>query len=460
MSDFPRRVLVANRGEIARRVISTARRLGVESVAVFHPVDKDLPFVAEADTAIELASDVPVKAYLDQDQLIRAALDSGATAVHPGYGFLAENADFASAVTAAGLTWVGPSPESIVAMGDKIEARRVVAEAGVPISGGAGGALADVDEARVVAEEIGYPVMLKAAGGGGGIGMAVVHDTEGLVKAFAGTQSMAERSFGSRRVFVEKFVASARHVEVQILGLGDGTIVTLGERDCSAQRRHQKVLEESPAPHLAEHVRAAMADAAVRAAASVGYVNAGTVEFLLDTSTNEFVFLEMNTRIQVEHPVTELSQGVDIVEQQLSIAETGTTTPGFAPNPSGHAIEVRICAEDPERFFPRPGQILDLVEPTGVGVRVDAGYAAGTHVTPHFDSLVAKVIAHGSTRQQAIERVTQALDELVISGLTTNQPFLAQLLRDEGFVTGRYDTNVVGDLVKSIKARKAAGGRK
>ena len=450
MGAFPERLLVANRGEIARRVIATARRLGIESVAVHHPIDAGLPFVVEADLAVPLEGDVPVRAYLDGAQIIRIAREVGATAIHPGYGFLAENAQFASDVVAAGLTWVGPSPETIAVMGDKVEARRVVAEAGVPVSGGADDALGSVEEALFEASRIGYPVMVKAAGGGGGIGMAVAHDADALRTAFDGTRSMAERSFGSGRVFVEKFVSTARHVEVQILGLANGTVIALGERDCSAQRRHQKLVEESPAPVLDTRVRGRMLLSAVQAAEVVGYRNAGTVEFLLDTISNEFVFLEMNTRIQVEHPVTELTYGIDLVEQQLSIAHTGTTTADFAPSLRGHAIEVRVCAEDPKRFYPRPGMIDEWVEPRGPGIRVDSGYAAGLEVTPHFDSLVAKVCAYGDTREQALARIVAALDEFVVTGLVTNLPFLRELVRSDEFASGRYDTNVVAN----VKARQ------
>ena len=454
---FPGRVLVANRGEIARRVFATCRRLGIGTVAVHHAVDAALPFVTEADQAIELTGEVPVKAYLDIEQIIEAARVTGADAVHPGYGFLAENTDFARAVVDAGLLWVGPTPESISAMGDKIEALRTVAQAGVPVGGSGGDALESVDEALSSAAGIGYPVMVKAAGGGGGIGMAVANTPDELVKAFEGTRSMAERSFGSGRVFVERYIASARHVEVQVLGRADGTVVTLGERDCSAQRRHQKLLEEAPAPHLTAQTRAAMADAAVAAARSVGYVNAGTIEFLYDTVSNDFVFLEMNTRIQVEHPVTELTQGVDIVEQQLSIAKTGSTTPDFVPKPSGHAIEARVCAEDPKRFFPRPGPITTWDEPSGPGIRVDAGYAAHTEVTPHFDSLVAKVCAYGQTRDEAILRLTEALGEFQIGELVTNLPFLQDLARSRQFASGDYDTTIVSEVQADLKAATVRG---
>ncbi|MFE1083376.1 acetyl-CoA carboxylase biotin carboxylase subunit [Brevibacterium sediminis] len=443
MSEFPDCLLVANRGEIARRIIRTAKRLGVRTIAVYDPVDVKLPFVAEADVAVALSGETPVKSYLDGDAILKIAVEHGAAAVHPGYGFLAENADFARSVTEAGLKWVGPSAEAIVKMGDKVESRRAVAEAGVPISGDAGAAQNSAAEAIAEAHRIGYPVMVKASAGGGGIGMAVAHDDEELRTAFENTRSMAARSFGNDRVFVERFIAAARHVEVQILGCEDGTIVELGERDCSTQRRHQKVIEESPAPNLNPEIRDRLIESAIAAAKSVNYVNAGTVEFLVDTTTGDFVFLEMNTRIQVEHPITELTHGVDIVEQQLAIAQTGTTAKDFSSQQNGHAIELRICAEDPKRFYPRPGPILSYTEPTGEGIRVDSGFIAGTEVSQHFDSLVAKVCAFGPDRLTALARACQALADLEIEGLTTNAPFIEILLETEEFVSGHYDTGLV-----------------
>ena len=450
MSQYPESVLVANRGEIARRIIRTANALGVRTIAVYHEVDANLPYVSEASEAHQLTGDIPVKSYLDSEQLLTIAKQANAASIHPGYGFLAESANFARAVQAADIKWVGPSAEVIEVMGDKVESRRTVAAAGVPISGDAGAALETADEAVAAAEEVGYPVIIKAAGGGG-IGMAVATNAEELRKAFENTKSMAGRSFDSDRVFIERFVASARHVEVQVLGRSDGTVVALGERDCSTQRRHQKVIEESPAPHLDQEVRERLIQCAIDSAASVGYENAGTVEFLLDTVTGDFVFLEMNTRIQVEHPVTEMTHGVDLVQQQLSIAQTGTTTGDFAPRQQGHAFEMRICAEDPKKFFPRPGPVNTLVVPSGEGIRVDSGYTAGTEVSQHFDSLVAKVCVWGRDRGDALQRAIIALDELEIDGLTTNAPFLAEILRSAEFDSGHYDTGLVERIQKRLK---------
>lgn len=451
MSQYPESVLVANRGEIARRIIRTANELGVRTIAVYHEVDAQLPYVSEASEAVQLTGDIPVKSYLDSAQLLKIAKDTNAASIHPGYGFLAESATFARAVQAAGVKWIGPSAEVIEVMGDKVESRRTVAAAGVPISGDAGAALETADEAVAAAEEVGYPVMVKASAGGGGIGMAVAHDAEQLRKAFENTKSMAGRSFDSDRVFIERFVASARHVEVQVLGLADGTVIALGERDCSTQRRHQKLIEESPAPHLDPAVRERLIQCAIDSAASVGYENAGTVEFLLDTVTGDFVFLEMNTRIQVEHPITEMTHGVDLVQQQLSIAATGTTTKDFAPQQRGHAFELRICAEDPKKFFPRPGPVNTFTVPSGEGVRVDSGYVAGTEVSQHFDSLVAKVCVWGRDRGDALQRAINALEELEIDGLTTNKPFLDEILRSAEFDSGHYDTGLVERIQKRLK---------
>ena len=439
-------VLVANRGEIARRVIRSARSLGIRTVAVHSSVDADLPFVAEADDTLELTGP-PAQAYRDTHQLLDVARRTRVVAVHPGYGFLSEDAGFAQAVCDAGLAWVGPSAKAICAMGDKVAARDTVAVVGVPVVPGSAGAVATEDAAVADAENVGFPVMLKAAAGGGGMGMAVAADAATVRTEYARVSAFAHRIFGDSRLFVERYFLRVRHVEVQVLGLADGRVVALGERDCSVQRRHQKVAEESPSPAVEPDLRRRMEHAAVLAACTVDYRNAGTVEFLLDQDSGEFFFLEMNTRLQVEHPVTELRYGVDLVAAQLRIA--AGAEPGFdvdAPAPAGHAIELRVNAEDPKRFLPGPGPVTDWVEPTGDGVRVDAGYAAGTTVTPFYDSLLAKLVVHGSDREQALARARAAVAGFTVTGPKCNLPFHAELLEHPEFVSGRYDTGLVARM--------------
>jgi len=440
-------LLVANRGEIARRVLRTAERLGVRTIAVYSDADADLPFVREADEAVLLGPAPPKDSYLDIARVLEAAQRTGADAIHPGYGFLAESAQFAQAVIDAGLAWVGPSPDAIGAMGNKINARNRMAAAGVPVAAGTPDPVADVEDAVTAAKEIGYPVMVKAAAGGGGIGMGVARDEDGLRTAYETARTRAERFFSSPSILLERYVENARHVEVQVLGLADGTVIALGERDCSVQRRHQKVAEETPSPGVSDELRARMLDGAVRAAQAVDYRNAGTVECLVDPVAQDYVFLEMNTRLQVEHPVTELVTGVDLVEEQLRIAagdepyaDLGNITP------HGHAIELRVYAEDPKRFLPSPGTITTWTEPTGDGVRVDAGYTAGNVVTPHYDPLLAKLCVVGSDRAQAIERARAAVSGFTIEGLKTNLPFFTELLGDARFVSGDYDTGLIDKM--------------
>jgi acetyl-CoA carboxylase, biotin carboxylase subunit len=443
-------LLVANRGEIARRVIRTARRLGVRTVAVFSEADAGLPFVTEADEAVPIGPANPALSYRNQDAILAAAKSTGAAAVHPGYGFLSENADFARAVEAAGLVWVGPDAGAIDAMGDKINARNLMAAAGVPIAPGTADPVADADAAVAAAADIGYPVMIKAAAGGGGMGMAAVADEAALRTEYDKVRGFAERMFGDGSVLLERYFPSVRHIEVQILGLADGRVVALGERDCSVQRRNQKVAEESPSPAaaLTADRRSALLDAGARAGAAVGYRNAGTVECLFDPTTGEFFFLEMNTRLQVEHPVTEAVLGLDLVEEQLRVASglAPTFDPDAPPAPRGHAIELRINAEDPKRFLPGPGAITEWVEPTGDGVRVDAGYGPGTTVTPHYDSLMAKLIVHGADRAEALDRARAAVASFRLAGPKSNLPFLAELLDHPEFVSGAYDTGIVSRL--------------
>ncbi len=440
-------VLVANRGEIARRVIATARRLGIRSVAVYSEADAGLPFVREADEAVLIGPPPPAQSYLDAGAILAAARQTAAAAIHPGYGFLSENATFARQVQAEGLTWVGPTPEAIGQMGDKINARNLMHRAGVPVALGSTEPVTDPSAALAEAERIGYPVMVKAAAGGGGIGMSAATGPEELQTAFETARTRAERFFGSPAILLERFIERARHVEVQIMGLADGRVVALGERDCSVQRRHQKVAEETPSPGVSPEVRERLLAAGVRAGEAVAYRGAGTVEFLLDVRKQEFVFLEMNTRLQVEHPVTELVTGIDLVEQQFLIAAGEPV--GFDPlgvAPEGHALEFRVYAEDPVRFLPSPGAITEWEQPAGPGIRVDAGYEAGNTVTPFYDPLLAKLCVHGGTRDEALGRAREAVAAFRLAGPKTNLPFHADLLANEPFVSGDYDTSVVAGL--------------
>ncbi|MER5332580.1 biotin carboxylase N-terminal domain-containing protein [Micromonospora sp. NPDC002717] len=450
-------LLVANRGEIARRIIRTARRLGVRAIAVHSEADAGLPFVAEADEAVCVGPANPAQSYRNVEAILAAAKSTGAQAIHPGYGFLSENADFARTVESSGLIWVGPGADAITAMGDKINARNLMAAAGVPVAPGTTDPAADLDAAVAAAAEIGYPVMVKAAAGGGGMGMGVANDEAALRTEYDKVRSFAERMFGDGSVLIERYFPRVRHVEVQILGLADGRVVALGERECSVQRRNQKLVEESPSPAVSPELRERFLAAAVRAGEAVGYRNAGTVECLLvprergltgdGPASEEFFFLEMNTRLQVEHPVTELVYGVDLVEEQLRVA--AGLAPTFDPDalaPRGHAIELRINAEDPKRFLPGPGVITAWTEPTGDGVRVDSGYVAGNTVTPFYDSLMAKLIVSGATRAEAIERARAAVAAFELTGPKCNLPFFAELLENDEFLSGDYDTGIVSRM--------------
>jgi acetyl-CoA/propionyl-CoA carboxylase, biotin carboxylase, biotin carboxyl carrier protein len=400
-----RKLLVANRGEIALRIFRTCRELGIRAVAVAAPDDRGALHARSADETIEIAS------YLFSEEHIRAAKAAGADAIHPGYGFLAENGDFAEAVNAAGLIWVGPPPEALRLGGDKLAAKRIAADAGVPVVPGG------------EAAELGFPLVVKAAAGGGGRGMRVVRSAEGLEEALAAAAREAEAAFGDGTVFCERYVERPRHVEIQLLADTHGTVVALGERDCSVQRRHQKVLEESPSPALDPELRAAMSEAAVAFARAIGYESAGTAEFMLDG--RDFYFLELNGRIQVEHPVTELVTGIDLVAEQLRVA-AGEPLRASDTVSQGHAVEVRLYAEDPRTFLPQAGTIERLRLPTGV--RVDAGVAEGDEVGTAYDPMIAKLIAHGPTRAEALARLADAVAETEIGGVTTNLPFLRWLV--------------------------------
>ncbi|MEZ5098116.1 MAG: biotin carboxylase N-terminal domain-containing protein [Nocardioides sp.] len=440
------RLLVANRGEIASRVFATCRRLGVQTVAVHSPADAGLPFVADADYAVALPGNAPADSYLRIDAILDAARAAGADAVHPGYGFLAENAGFARAVVDAGLTWVGPTPESIEAMGDKVRAKALMREAGVPV-------LNSLDPDALTEADL--PVLVKAAAGGGGRGMRVVRALADLTGELEVAQAEAASAFGDGTVFVEPYVERARHVEVQVVGGPTGIVQVFGERDCSIQRRHQKVVEEAPAPRLPEDTRADLHRAAAAAATAVAYRGAGTVEFLYDPGRDAFWFLEVNTRLQVEHPVTEAVFGVDLVEAQLTVAEgralpVAEEHPGGGPHraaPAGHAVEVRLYAEDPaDGYRPQTGRLTSFDIPAREGIRVDAGYAAGTEVSSHYDAMLAKVISWAPTREQAIRQLSGALRSARIHGVTTNRDQLLAALADERFVAGEVSTGLLGEV--------------
>jgi acetyl-CoA carboxylase biotin carboxylase subunit len=438
-----RTVLVANRGEIARRVVRGCRALGLSTVAVYSEADRDAPHMKDADRAVLLGPAPARESYLDAERILRAARESGADAVHPGYGFLSENWRFAAACTEAGLTFIGPSPEAIRAMGDKPEARRRMAAAGVPIVPGTVEPVGDAEAAARVAAEIGYPVILKAAAGGGGIGMAKVADPAALVGALATATRRAQSAFGNGQVYVERYLQAPRHVEVQVFGDTKGTIVHLHERECSIQRRHQKLVEESPAPNLDARITRGLTEAAVAGARAIGYVNAGTLEFLVDAQGG-FYFLEMNTRLQVEHPVTEEVTGFDLVAAQLRVA-AGEPLPFTQDQiaPRGAAIEVRVYAEDPKSFLPSPGTITRLVLPAGEGIRVESGVVEGSVVSVHYDPLLFKLIARGSDRGQALERLTRALEACVVEGVKTTLPLLRTIAAHPEFRRGRVHTQMV-----------------
>ena len=438
-----RTVLVANRGEIARRIVRGCRTLGLATVAVYSEADRDAPHVKDADRAVLLGPAPARESYLDAERLLRAARESGADAVHPGYGFLSENWRFAAACAEARLTFIGPSPEAIRAMGDKPQARRRMGAAGVPIVPGSAEPVGDAEAAARIAAEIGYPVILKAAAGGGGIGMAKVADETALAAALATATRRAQSAFGNGQVYVERYLEAPRHVEVQVFGDSKGTIVHLHERECSIQRRHQKLVEESPAPNLDARTKRGLTEAALAGARAIGYVNAGTLEFLVDAQGG-FYFLEMNTRLQVEHPVTEEVTGFDLVAAQLRVA-AGEPLPFTQDRiePRGAAIEVRVYAEDPKSFLPSPGTITRLTLPSGAGIRVESGVVEGSVVSVHYDPLLFKLIAHGSDRGQALERLTRALDACVVEGVKTTLPLLRTIAAHPEFRRGRVHTQMV-----------------
>ncbi len=438
------KVLIANRGEIAVRIMRTCREMGIETVAVYSEADRTAYHVRMADEAYYLGPPAASESYLQQDRIIDIAKRAGAQAIHPGYGFLAENPAFAEKVNAAGMIFIGPPPEAMRIMGDKTAARDTMKKAGVPIVPGSPAPLSDVREAVQVARSIGFPVLLKAAAGGGGKGMRVVSSAEEMESAFRAASSEAQSAFGDGRVYIEKYLQGPRHIEFQVFADEHGNVVHLCERECSIQRRHQKIIEESPSPLMTPELRAQMGEAAVKAAQACGYVNAGTIEFLVDQDRH-FYFLEMNTRLQVEHPVTEMVVGMDLVRLQLHVA-MGQPLPFTQDDVQlqGHAIECRVYAEDPRNnFLPSIGKVEFLQNPDGPGVRVDSGVTSGDEISLYYDPMIAKLIVHGENRLQAIERMLRALEEYRVFGVKTTIPFCTWVMRNDRFRSGDFDTHFV-----------------
>lgn len=456
------KILIANRGEIAVRIIRACRDLGISPIGVYSEADSRAVHVGLCDEAVCIGPAASLLSYLNIARIIDAAKATGAEAIHPGYGFLAENADFAQAVTAAGLTFIGPSAEAMQIMGSKTSARRAAVEAGVPIVPGTVESLKSLAEAERTAHQFGYPVMLKAAAGGGGKGMRLVVSAEKLRSAFDNAKSEAAAAFGDDSLYLEKAVERPRHIEIQVFADTHGNVVHLGERECSIQRRHQKVIEECPSPIDDATLRERMGAAAVKLARAVNYVGAGTVEFLVADATREFYFLEMNTRLQVEHPVTELVTGIDLVREQITVASGAPLS--FSQEELrwyGHAIECRVYAEDPDNsFFPSPGTISYLRVPSGPGIRDDSGVEVNSEVSIHYDPLVSKLAAWGRTRNEAIDRLRRALDEYEVGGIKTTLPFFREVVRDEEFRSGQLDTGFISRFNARRDAARAAKSEK
>lgn len=436
-----KKILIANRGEVALRIMKTCHQMGIETVAVYSDADSDMPFVKEATFAFNIGEPAVNKSYLRSEVILEIAKSEGVDGIHPGYGFLSESAEFAKAVIEAGITFIGPDPETIDLMGDKIVSRKTMKDAGVPVVPGSEEGTSTLEEAIRLAESMGYPVMLKASGGGGGIGMVRCENEQALAKSFSSTKARAKAYFGSEEVFVEKYINHARHVEIQVFGDNFGNIVHLFERDCSIQRRHQKVIEESPSPFLSDSAKQKMYATAIRAAEAVNYKNAGTIEFIVDEQEN-YYFLEMNTRLQVEHPVTEQITGLDLVKWQILVSR-GAKLPLSQSDiqQQGHAIEFRLYAEDPKSFLPSPGKMEEFRWKESEGVRVDAGYASNSTVSPFYDPMIAKCIIYGNTRKESIEKAEQFFSNLIIKGIKTNAPLFKEILKDRDFISGNYSTS-------------------
>ncbi len=435
------KILIANRGEIAVRIIRACKELGIKTVAIHSDVDSEALHVSLADESICIGPAASANSYLNMKSIISAAQLADADAIHPGYGFLSENAEFAEICEQCGITFIGPTADNMRRMGDKISARQTVTEAGVPILPGTNESIETTEEAQKIAENIGYPVIIKASAGGGGRGMKIVHSPASLSNALATARAEAQAGFGKADVYIEKFCQNPRHVEIQILGDKHGNVIHLGERDCSIQRRHQKLIEEAPCPVLSPELRETMGASAVAAAKAVGYSSAGTVEYLLD-SDGSFYFMEMNTRVQVEHPVSEMVTGVDIIKEQIfSAAGQPLRYQQSDIKIKGHSIECRINAEDPEKFTPFPGKVTGYHTPGGLGVRVESALYHEYTVLPHYDSMIAKLIVHADTREEAIKRMASALDEYIIEGIKTTIPFHQKMMNNKEFIDGDFDTN-------------------
>lgn len=441
------KILIANRGEIALRIIRACKELGIKTVAIYSKADETALHVRFADERVCVGPPDSTQSYRNIPNILSAAEIKDAEAIHPGYGFLAENAHFAEACEAAGIVFIGPTPDNIALMGDKAKAKETMIKCGMPIMPGSRGVVSSEKEALDAAKEVGFPIIIKACAGGGGRGMRVVRKEQELINTFLMAQAEAKASFGNDEVYIEKFFSNPRHIEVQILADKSGSVIHLGERDCSVQRRHQKLLEETPSPIVNDKMRKRMGDAAVKAVKFAGYISAGTIEFLVDEENN-FYFMEMNTRIQVEHPITEMTTGIDIVKEQIRIAagESLRNTQKEV-RMTGHSIECRINAEDSEKFTPSPGRITAYCAPGGPGVRIDSGAYAGYTVPPYYDSVIAKLIVHGSDREEAISKMSRALDEFVIEGIKTTIPFHKRVLKSPEFLAGKYSTNLVDQLL-------------
>lgn len=436
-----RKVLIANRGEIASRIIKTCHAFGIETVAVYSDADKELPYVKNASKSYRIGESPVTKSYTQIHNILAVASQENVDAIHPGYGFLSENSEFAKVVEAQNMIFIGPSPDIISLMGDKVKARQTMMDAGIPVVPGSQSGLSSIDEACDLAELIGYPVMIKASGGGGGIGMHCCFNEEELRKAYQSTKTRAKMYFGNDDVFIEKYISNARHIEVQIFGDQAGNIVHLYERDCSIQRRNQKVIEETPSPFISNKTRINICQAAIRAAQYVHYTNAGTVEFIIDDEEN-FYFLEMNTRLQVEHPITETITNIDLVAWQILVSK-GEALPlrQSEITATGHSMEFRLYAEDPVTFLPSPGKIERFTYNSDLNVRIDSGYEEGSTITPYYDPMIAKIIVKGGNRADTLKSATRFFNDIEITGIKTNIPLFKKILNDGPFIVGNYSTS-------------------